>query len=115
MIETAPFGVVTQPAFLNQVIAGEWHGTVWELLSAAQATERSVGRTATYRWGPREIDVDVLLFGDLILEAEGLSVPHPGLTERTFVLEPLVELDPTLVVPGTGRTVAAHLDSIMKM
>ena len=95
--ETEPFGVTGQPRFLNQVVEVEWDGTPRELLVAAKAVEAAVGRTPTYRWGPREIDVDVLLFGDVSVAEPDLVIPHPGLWERDFVLGPLGELRPDLV------------------
>ncbi len=94
--ETEPFGVTDQPRFLNQVVEVEWPGGPRELLAAARAVEAAVGRTPTYRWGPREIDVDVLLFGDESVAEPDLVIPHPGLWEREFVLRPLAELRPDL-------------------
>jgi 2-amino-4-hydroxy-6-hydroxymethyldihydropteridine diphosphokinase len=92
VIETAPWGVVDQPPFLNQVIEIEWAGSPRQLLRAAKAVERDGGRTATRRWGPRVIDVDILLFGDEHIDEAGLVVPHPRIAERPFVLESLREL-----------------------
>lgn len=94
--ETEPFGVTDQPRFLNQVVEVEWAGSASQLLAAAKAAEERVGRTPTYRWGPREIDIDILLFGDLEIDEPGLRVPHPGLRERDFVLRPLRGLRPDL-------------------
>jgi len=94
--ETEPFGVTDQPRFLNQVIEVEWSGAPRELLDVTRAVEAAVGRKPTYRWGPREIDVDILLFGDEIVADPDLVIPHPGLRERDFVLEPLAELRPDL-------------------
>jgi 2-amino-4-hydroxy-6-hydroxymethyldihydropteridine diphosphokinase len=95
--ETEPFGVTDQPRFLNQVLEVEWSGRPRELLDAARAVESAVGRTPTRRWGPREIDVDLLLFGDESVDEPDLVVPHRGLWERDFVLTPLAELRPDLV------------------
>jgi 2-amino-4-hydroxy-6-hydroxymethyldihydropteridine diphosphokinase len=94
--ETAPFGVTDQPRFLNQVIEVDWSAGPRDLLDAAKAVEAAVGRKPTYRWGPREIDVDILLFGDESVADPDLVIPHPGLRERDFVLEPLAELRPDL-------------------
>jgi 2-amino-4-hydroxy-6-hydroxymethyldihydropteridine diphosphokinase len=74
------------------VIEVEWAGTARGLLAAAKAVEREGGRTPTRRWGPRVIDVDILLFGDERISVPGLKVPHPGIRERPFVLGPLREL-----------------------
>ena len=95
--ETEPFGVTDQPRFLNQVIEVDWAGGPRDLLAAAKAVEAAVGRTPTYRWGPREIDVDILLFGDESVADPDLVIPHPGLRQRDFVLGPLSELRPDLV------------------
>ena len=95
--ETEPFGVTEQPRFLNQVIEVAWSGTPRQLLDTIKAVELAVGRTPSYRWGPREIDVDILLFGDERVDEPDLVIPHPGLRERDFVREPLAELRPDLV------------------
>jgi 2-amino-4-hydroxy-6-hydroxymethyldihydropteridine diphosphokinase len=92
VIETEPWGVLDQPRFLNQVIEVEWDGTPRRLLRAAQAVEREGGRVRTKRWGPRTIDVDILLFGDEHVAEKGLRIPHPRIDERPFVLEGLREL-----------------------
>jgi 2-amino-4-hydroxy-6-hydroxymethyldihydropteridine diphosphokinase len=101
VIETEPWGDPDQPRFLNQVLEVAWPGTARDLLSAVQSVEREGGRTPTRRWGPRVIDVDILLFGDEQISEPGLEVPHPGIWERQFVLEPLRELGVT--PPQTGR------------
>jgi 2-amino-4-hydroxy-6-hydroxymethyldihydropteridine diphosphokinase len=95
--ETEPFGFTEQPRFLNQVIEVEWEAGPRELLAAAKSVEAAIGRTPTHRWGPREIDVDVLLFGEESVAEPDLVIPHPGLRERDFVREPLRELRPDLV------------------
>ena len=92
VIETEPWGDVNQPRFLNQVLEVEWRGTPRHLLTAAKAVEREGGRTPTRRWGPRIIDVDILLFGDQRIADRDLKVPHPGIKERDFVQESLREL-----------------------
>jgi 2-amino-4-hydroxy-6-hydroxymethyldihydropteridine diphosphokinase len=96
VIETEPFGVVDQPRFLNQVLEVEWDGSARQLLDTAKGVERAAGRIQTYRWGPREIDVDILLFGDKRVDEADLVIPHPGLRERAFVREPLLRLRPDL-------------------
>ena len=96
--ETEPWGVTGQPRFLNQVIEVCWPRGPRALLRVAQAVEADVGRTPTYRWGPREIDIDLLLFDELVVSEPGLEVPHPGTWERDFVLVPLRELRPDLGV-----------------
>lgn len=101
--ETAPVGLLDQPEFLNGVAALETELGPRALLDALLAVERSLGRTRDGpRFGPRTIDLDLLLYEDERVDEPGLRVPHPRLHERLFVLEPLHELDPGLVVPGLG-------------
>lgn len=101
--ETDPVGYVDQPRFLNAAVALETELAPRPLLDALIRIERRLGRTrAGPRFGPRLIDLDLLLYGDLELDEPGLTVPHPRLHERRFALEPLLELDPGLVVPGRG-------------
>jgi 2-amino-4-hydroxy-6-hydroxymethyldihydropteridine diphosphokinase len=110
--ETDPVGVTEQPAFLNGAVALETRLSPRDLLEALLAVERDLGRERRERWGPRTIDLDLLLYGGQTIDEPGLTVPHPRLHERRFALEPLAELDPELVVPGRG-TVAdllAELD-----
>jgi len=92
VIETEPWGVTDQPRFLNQVVEIEWPDSPRQLLRAAKAVEREGGRVPTSRWGPRVIDVDILLFGDQRIDEPGLVVPHPRIAERPFVRESLREL-----------------------
>ena len=92
VLETEPWGVTDQPKFLNQVVEGEWLGTPHALLRAAKEVEREGGRRPTRRWGPREIDVDVLLFGDERVRQPDLVIPHPRIAKRPFVLRSLREL-----------------------
>ena len=101
--ETEPWGVVDQPAFLNAVAEVEWNGTARELLERLLSIERELGRVRDgSRWGPRVIDLDLLVFGSETIDEPGLTVPHPELARRRFVLEPLAELSPDLDVPGLG-------------
>jgi 2-amino-4-hydroxy-6-hydroxymethyldihydropteridine diphosphokinase len=99
VIETEPWGVTDQPRFLNQVLEVEWLGPARRLLGAAKAVEREGGRKATRRWGPRVIDVDILLFGNESISEPGLVTPHPRIAERPFVLAGLEEL-------GAGGAIA---------
>jgi 2-amino-4-hydroxy-6-hydroxymethyldihydropteridine diphosphokinase len=101
--ETDPVGYEDQPLFLNAAVALETPLTPRELLDRLLAVERELGRTRDGpRYGPRTIDLDLLLYGDQIVDEPGLRVPHPRLAERRFVLEPLFELEPALVIPGVG-------------
>jgi 2-amino-4-hydroxy-6-hydroxymethyldihydropteridine diphosphokinase len=92
VIETEPWGVTDQPKFLNQVVEGEWSGSPRQLLRAAKNVEHEGGRKPTRRWGPRVIDVDILLFGDERVKQRGLVIPHPRIADRPFVLRSLREL-----------------------
>jgi 2-amino-4-hydroxy-6-hydroxymethyldihydropteridine diphosphokinase len=110
--ETDPVGVTDQPQFLNGVAALETELTPRELLDVLLTVERRLGRDRGERWGPRTIDLDLLLYGDEVIDEDGLTVPHPRLRERRFVLEPLADLAPKLVVPGLGgvEELLAELD-----
>jgi 2-amino-4-hydroxy-6-hydroxymethyldihydropteridine diphosphokinase len=100
--ETEPVGVVDQPRFLNGAAALETELGARELLERLLAVERRLGRVRGERWGPRTVDLDLLLHGDAVVDEPGLTLPHPRLHERRFVLEPLAELAPDLEVPGRG-------------
>ena len=110
--ETDPVGVVDQPRFLNGAVLVETESSPRELLDALLAVEHELGRVRDRRWGPRTIDLDLLVYGEVRLDEPGLTVPHPRLHERRFALEPLAELDPGLVIPGLGpvRDLVARLD-----
>jgi 2-amino-4-hydroxy-6-hydroxymethyldihydropteridine diphosphokinase len=111
--ETAPQGEVTdQPDFLNAALRVRTALGPEELLDAAKGVERDLGREpGGLRHGPRPIDVDVLLLGDLEYSSDRLSLPHPEVTSRRFVLEPLLELDPGLTLPD-GTALAPQLDGV---
>jgi 2-amino-4-hydroxy-6-hydroxymethyldihydropteridine diphosphokinase len=103
--DTEPVGYVNQPRFLNGVAVVDTELPARELLDRLLIVERSLGRRRDGpRFGPRTVDLDLLLYGDATIEEPGLSVPHPRLGERRFVLEPLAELDPSLTLPD-GRKV----------
>jgi len=98
--------VAGQPHFLNMAAEIETGLQPLELLDAIKTIERRLGRRHTERWGPREIDIDIVLWGDLVLETSTLTVPHPDFRRRAFVLIPLAEIAPEAVDPITGSTVA---------
>jgi len=101
--ETDPVGIVEQPRFVNAAAAVETSLSARELLDRLLGIENRLGRTRDGpRFGPRTIDLDLLVYGDEQIAEPGLRVPHPRLHERLFALEPLAELDPRLVVPGRG-------------
>ena len=95
--ETEPWGDTEQPTFLNAVAEIRTELAPEALLAALKAVEREMGRTATRRWGPRLIDLDILTYGNERVQTPGLTIPHPGLLERPFAWEPLEELAPELV------------------
>lgn len=98
------------PDFYNAVIELDYIGRPYELLTKTQGVEFHLGREAVYeRNSPRSIDVDILYFGDEVISEEILSIPHPKLTDRLFVLQPLTEIRPHLVLPGDEATIAEHL------
>jgi 2-amino-4-hydroxy-6-hydroxymethyldihydropteridine diphosphokinase len=100
--ETEPVGVVEQPHFLNGAVALDTSLSPRELLDRLLEIEHRLGRVRDVRWGPRVVDLDLLVYGDRQMDEPGLRVPHPRLHERRFVLEPLAELDPDLEIPGCG-------------
>jgi 2-amino-4-hydroxy-6-hydroxymethyldihydropteridine diphosphokinase len=108
--ETDPVGVFDQPRFVNGAAALDTSLSPAELLERLLQVERSLGRDRAKeeRWGPRTIDLDLLLYGDEEIDGPGLRVPHPRLAERAFVLEPLLELDPALRLPD-GRALRGLL------
>ena len=105
--ETDPVGMVDQPRFLNGAVRIDTSLPPRELLELLLGIEQSLGRVREERWGPRTVDLDLLVYGDLTVDEPGLRVPHPRVHERRFALEPLAELDPQLVVPGLGSVSAA--------
>nr|WP_218625463.1 2-amino-4-hydroxy-6-hydroxymethyldihydropteridine diphosphokinase [Luteibacter sp. dw_328] len=101
---TAPWGPVAQPDFINAAIAVETSLPALELLDALLATERAFGRIRDgERWGPRTLDLDLLAYGDDVIDNERLSVPHPRIAERAFVLMPLADIAANAELPGVGR------------
>jgi 2-amino-4-hydroxy-6-hydroxymethyldihydropteridine diphosphokinase len=101
--ETDPVGLLDQPRFLNAAARVQTTLSPRSLLETLLSVERELGRTRDGpRWGPRTIDLDLLLYGDEVVDEPGLTVPHPRLHERSFVLEPLADLDSGLVIPGRG-------------
>ena len=102
-IETEPVGGPEQPNYLNAVLVGESDLDPLVLLREMQAIETELGRTREVRWGPRTLDLDLIVAGDGLLNTPELELPHPRAHERTFVLEPWLEIDPDAHIPGKGR------------
>ena len=109
--ETDPVGVIDQPPFLNGAVAIETMLPARALLDLLLEIERSLGRVRGERWGPRIVDLDLLVYGNGVVDEPGLHVPHPRLHERRFALEPLADLNPELEIPGRG-TVSALLTAL---
>jgi 2-amino-4-hydroxy-6-hydroxymethyldihydropteridine diphosphokinase len=98
LYRTAPWGVTEQAPFVNAAVLVDTELEPLALLAALKAIEAEAGRTATYRWGPRVLDLDILTYDDRRIEEPGLTIPHPRLLERAFALVPLAEIDPRFVV-----------------
>ena len=109
--ESEPVGFRAQPDFWNLVVRGQTELEPRALLGAIKEIERAMGRRPSFRNAPRVIDIDILVYDDVVLDLPELSIPHPRMLERAFVLRPLAELAPGLVHPRTGRTIAEHLGS----
>jgi len=109
MYETPPWGYADQPAFLNMAVQAETDLAPEALLRRLKQIEVEVGRQPSFRYGPRQIDLDILFYDDLVLESDALTVPHPRLHERAFVLVPLVDLAPEWMHPVLGQSVARLL------
>lgn len=96
-------GAADQPDYVNAVVKVETGLDPWSLLEELHHLEALSGRVRSERWAPRTLDLDILLYDDRIIDSPDLTVPHPGLYERNFVLYPLAEIDPDLVIPGSGE------------
>jgi 2-amino-4-hydroxy-6-hydroxymethyldihydropteridine diphosphokinase len=110
--ETEPWGITDQSVFLNLVLRGQWHEDVFALLQAALIIEASLNRVRRVKNGPRTIDIDILLFGQEQHSTESLTIPHPGLYERDFMLVPLLDIEPDGVDPVSGKPLKTFLDDL---
>lgn len=112
LYETSPLGPPDQPPYLNAVCRGTTGSEPRDLLAFVKKMEREMGRVPSGRWGPRIIDVDILFYDSLILHTGDLTIPHPGIPGRAFVLAPLVDIAADLVHPALGEPVSALLERL---
>jgi len=110
--ETEPAYVADQPNFYNMVLRGTTTLSPQALLRRLKSIEQDLGRQQTVRYGPRPIDVDILLYGEMQLDTPDLVIPHPRMTERAFVLIPLAEIAPDLIIPGQWKSVKRLVEQL---
>ncbi|MGH2582657.1 MAG: 2-amino-4-hydroxy-6-hydroxymethyldihydropteridine diphosphokinase [Anaerolineales bacterium] len=110
--ETPPWGYADQNNFYNMVVEAETEFSPPELLRELKAVEKKLGRTPSFKYGPREIDIDILLYGDSSISEADLTIPHPRIAERAFILVPMADLAPDLKIPGLNRTVTELLQTL---
>ncbi len=108
--ETAPVDFLEQPSFLNQIILVKTDVSPEELLNLLQNIEKKLGRVKTIPKGPRIIDMDILLYDDLVLDSTGLTIPHPEIKNRDFILKHLLQINPGLADPSTGEAYSSVYD-----
>lgn len=110
--QTEPWGNTDQPVYLNVCASGVTALHPLQLLDFIKSIEKKLGRVHTEKWGPREIDIDILFYGGQIFKSPELEIPHPAVVERAFVLIPLAELAPGFVHPGLKKTISELAEAI---
>lgn len=110
--ETEPWGITEQPVFINMAAKIETVLAPVELLTLIKKIEVEAGRQKTYHWGPRVVDIDILLFNGLVISESGLKIPHPLMHQREFVLRPLSEIAPDIIHPGLKKTIGILLSEL---
>lgn len=111
-VATKPYGVLQQPDFLNAVCLIQTQFTPQQLLELLKDLEKQIGRQESERWGPRIIDLDILLYDDTIIKEDYLCIPHADMLNRRFVLEPLAQIAPNLLHPVTGKSMKEHEENL---
>lgn len=114
LYETKPRYFEDQQNFLNTVLRGYTQLEPWELLQFTQAVQQAVGRVERFRNGPREIDIDILIYDHIVYKDEELEIPHPRLQERDFVLQPFADINPDFLHPVLKKTIKELLDALPK-
>lgn len=112
LYETTPVGFTDQPNFVNTAVSGKTSLSPEELLRYLKQIEQQLGRAERFRWGPREIDIDIILYGSKVMDSPELTLPHPRFRERDFVLQPLIDLNPKLLDPVSEKSVVELLSYI---
>lgn len=112
--ETEPWGITEQPKFINAAVQAETDRSPADLMKALKDIEKIMGRAPGPRWGPRLIDLDILIYDGLVLRTAGLEIPHPRMHERLFVMKPLAEIAPDLVHPVLGKSIKELLEELEK-
>lgn len=114
IFETDPVGFTEQDPYLNMAIEIVTDYTPFDLLQVCLSIEKELGRERVIRWGPRTLDLDILLFNQEIINEEQLQIPHPRMAERAFVLIPVNEISPVLIVPGINKSISDLVETIPK-
>jgi len=114
IIETEPYGYKEQPSFLNAVLWAKTSLTPRELLNILQDIEKEMGREKKFKWGPRNIDLDIIFYDDLVINEEGLKIPHPDAHNRVFVMGPMVQIAPDFIHPVLKTPVKEIFEGLLK-